>query len=411
MLAIAIRIAQRMGIHSEAVLAKCTALEAEMRRRLWWSLILFDTRICEMSDYKATMLAPSWDCRIPLNVNDSDLRLEMKDLPVVQGTSTEALFIVVRSEVAEFIRNSMFYLEFTNPALKPIAKDIHHGPIPEGGEAVALEKMIEDKYLKFCDPENMLHFMTIWMTRSYLAKCRLVEHYSVYYNSSVHQTEAQCDAGISYALRMLECDTKLMASPLTKRFFWLNQLYFPMPAYIQIVQDLRRRPVSKLAEQSWEVMSTNYEARFDALYGDGSPFFRVFAKLILQAWEGREAVLRQSDEPFMLPTVVSRIREQATQMGEKTQHSDTEQPDSIMSMGVDNFWLSMPMNFDSHPILSRLGGPDGYVGTEMGVYPNMPGQAPLEVDVNGLDWSAMDWSLMNAPSGYTAGSTDPSRPY
>ena len=177
MLGVAIRIAERMGIHSESDLAKCTVLEAEMRRRLWWSLVLFDARISEMTNYKTTKLTPTWDCKIPLNVNDSDLRPEMKEPPEAVGKSTEAIFAVVRGELGEFVRNTMFYLDFTAPALKPIAKDVQNGPIPEGGELVTLDKMIEDRYLKSCDPENPLHFMTIWTARAFLAKYRLMEHH------------------------------------------------------------------------------------------------------------------------------------------------------------------------------------------------------------------------------------------
>jgi hypothetical protein len=83
MLGLAIRISQRMGIHNKPIYAKCTALEAEMRRRLWWSLIMFDNRICEMFDYKTAMLAPTWDCRTPLNVNDFSIRPEVKTPPVI----------------------------------------------------------------------------------------------------------------------------------------------------------------------------------------------------------------------------------------------------------------------------------------------------------------------------------------
>jgi len=61
MLGVAMRIAQRMGIHTESTYAKYTALEAEMRRRLWWSLVIFDNRMCEMATYsKGTMLIPTW---------------------------------------------------------------------------------------------------------------------------------------------------------------------------------------------------------------------------------------------------------------------------------------------------------------------------------------------------------------
>lgn len=393
-LGVAIRIAQRMGIHSESALAKCTTLEAELRRRLWWSLVLFDTRIGEIADHKTSMLAPTWDCRIPLNVNDSDLRPEMKEPPAVQGKSTDALFAVVRSELGELVRHTMFHLDFTNPALKPIFKTVQRGLIPEVAELATLEKMIEDKYLKFCDPENPLHFMTIWWTRAYLAKCRLLEHHSRYSSSLVHQTDAQRDTAISHALRMLECDTKFMTSPLTKRFLWLAHVHFPFPAYIQIVQDLKRRPGSEQAEQAWEVMSDNYEARFGFLYYKGeNPFFKIFTKIVLQAWEAREAAFSQLGEPLMPPRIVSYIRHRVAQIAQNPQIADTQQPNGVMGMGIDNFPMSMPMDSGSHGLLYNIGGQGGYGVIGPGVYPNMSGQAPLDVDVNHLDWAAMDWGF------------------
>jgi hypothetical protein len=394
MLGVAIRIAQRMGIHSESALAKCTTLEAELRRRLWWSLVLFDTRISEMSDHKTATLAPTWDCKIPLNVNDSNLRPEMKEPPVVQGKSTDALFAVVRSELGEFVRDTMFYLDFTSPALKPIFKTVQHGLIPEVTELATLEKRIEDKYLEFCDPENPLHFMTIWWTRAYLAKCRLLEHHSRYSSSSVHQTEVQRDAAISHALRMLECDTRLRSSHLTKRFLWLVHLHFPFPAYIQIVQDLRRRPGSEQAEQAWEVMSDNYEAWFIFVYKDSeSPFFKIFNKIVLQAWEAREAAFSQSGEAMMPPRIVSSIRHRVARIAQNSQIADTQQPNGIMGIGIDNFPMSMPMGSDSQGLLYNVEGQGGYGEIGPGVYPNMPGQAPLNVDVNHIDWAAMDWGF------------------
>lgn len=400
MLGVAIRIAQRMGIHSESALDKCTALEAELRRRLWWSLVLFDTRISEMADHKTATLAPTWDCRIPLNVNDSDLRPEMKEPPAVQGKSTDTLFAVVRSELGEFVRHTMFHLDFTSPALKPIFKTVQHGLNLEVAGLVTLEKMIEDKYLKFCDPENPLHFMTIWWTRAYLAKCRLLEHHSRYSNSLVHQSDAQRDAAISHALHMLECDTKLMTSPLTKRFLWLIHLHFPFPAYIQIVQDLRRRPGSQQAEQAWEVMSDNYEAQFVFLCEDSeSPFFKIFTKIVLLAWEAREAAFSQLGEPLMPPKIVSSIRHRVAQIAQNAQIADAQQPNGVMGIGMNNFPVSMAMGSGSHGLLNNMGGQGGYGVNEPGVYSNMPAQALLDVDVNNLDWAAMDWGFEGVHPG------------
>lgn len=396
MLGVAIRVAQRMGIHSELNLAKCTALEAEMRRRLWWSLILFDTRIGELANYKTATLTPTWDCKIPLNVNDSDFRPEMKEPPQVQGTSTEALFAVVRSELGDFVRHTMFHVDFTSPALKPVIKDVLGGPFPATSDVVSLEKMIDDKYLKSCDPENPLHFMTIWTTRAFLAKSRLVEHYSRYSSLSMHQAEAQRDAAISYALCMLECDTKIVTSPLTKGFFWHINFYFPFPAYIHIVRTLKQRPFSDQAEQAWEVMSDNFEARFGTISRDDNPFFKIFTRIVLQAWEAREATLKQLGDSKVTPRIVLSIRQKVAQNSQKP---DTRQSTGSADMGLNNFPMSMPMGFSSHNLSYGIGGQGGYAVTWPWAYPDMPGLAPLEADFNQLDWSSMDWDLVNISTG------------
>lgn len=394
MLSIAIRIAQRMGLHSESAYAKCPALEAEMRRRLWWSLILFDTRICEMADYKAVMLTPTWDCRVPLNVNDFDLHPEMKDPPAVQGKSTEALFAVVRSEMGEFVRHSAFHLDFVSPALKTVAKDVQRGPVPEGSGLTTLEKTVEDKYLKFCNPENPLHFMTIWTTRAYLAKNRLVEHFSRFAGSSMQQTKAQRDAAISHALSILECDTKLMTSPLIKGYLWFVQFHFPLPAYIHIFQDMKRRPVGDHAEQTWEIMSDNYEARFMFLGKGNLHIFRLFAKIVLQTWEACQAVLSsQSEIPLLPPRIVSEIRNELAHLTQDEQIANIEQPKDVLGMSVDDFSMSMPMDLGSHAILYSM-GEQGYEGLGTVPYDNMHGQFAQDTDVNQSDWNSLDWDPM-----------------
>ena len=393
MLGIAIRIAQRMGIHSESTLSKQSPLEAELRRRLWWSLVLFDTRMSEMADHKTATLAPTWDCKIPLNVNDSDLSPEMKDPPAVQGNSTDALFVVVRSELADFVRHAAFYLDFTNPALKSIVKPgQNEGLVSEAAALENLGKTIDDKYLKFCDPENQLHFMTIWWTRSYLAKCRFLEHHSRHTNLSVPLTDAQRDAAIALACRMLECDTRLRSSSLSKRFQWMIYLYFPFPAYIQILQDLRRRPGSKEAERAWEIMSDNYDTTFVFINKDSdSPFFKAFTRMLLDAWEAREVASSQGGNLKLLiaPPIVSSVRHRVAQAAQNAQTADTQQ----LGMGINEVPMSMPMPMGS---MHNMSG-QGRYGMEL--YPDVLGQ----IDVDLFDLSAMDWGFQ----GVDPGSWDP----
>ena len=357
-----------MGIDNESANVKCTAFEAEMRRRLWWSLIIFDNRIAELSDFKTTALTPIWDCRVPLNVNDSDIRPEMKTQPSSHENPTEAIFVVVRSEVGEFVRHSYFHLDFTSPSLKAIAKDTHQGPTLEGGELSTLERTVEDGFLQSCSIETPLHFMTTWTTRGYIARNRLLEHCSRYPTRSKEPTDAHRDTALSHAMRMLECDTKLMASPLSKGYHWFLDTYFPFFAYIHIVQDLRKRPINEHAEKSWEVMSDNYEARFMDVNvkQDSSLLFEIFCKTVLQAWEAREAACGQLDEPLNPPRMVSDFKQKLKQMSLNAQKTIVEQHDSTFGMNVEDLSMPMPMDFvDYGPPYHRAG--QGLAGAAPGL--------------------------------------------
>lgn len=354
-----------------------------MRRRLWWSLKIFDSRIGELADHKTIVLDPTWDCRIPRNVNDSDLRVGMKTPPPVQGISSEALFAVVRGELGEFVRHSKAYLGFTNPSFKHFLSE----SAPEDGEMATLQKMVEDKYLKLCNPENPLHFMTIWSTRLFLAKHSLIEHYWKYFGSYGDQTVAQRDKAIGYALTMLESDTKILASPLTKGFLWLAHFYFPLPAYIHILQDLRRRPSSKLADKAWEVMSDNYDVRVTTHEETENPIYGLFVKLVLPAWEAREATLHPMPIP---PRIVSCVREVVAQKEQATQAAGMEH----MNIGIDDLNIpmpmpmSMPMGLGNYGLLYGAGGQDSSTGTSLGD----PGP------FNQFDWAAMDWDFAGRPA-------------
>lgn len=393
MLGAAIRIAQRMGIHDESANAKCTAFEAEMRRRLWWSLVIFDTRISEKTNHKDVTLAPTWNCKTPLNVNDFDLQPEMKTPPTVHTEPTEALFLVVRSEMCDFQRYSSSHLDFSNAILKSITRDIHNRVL-EGDDWATLEKMIEEKYLKLCNEENPLHFTTMWTARGYIAKNKLMEYYSKFSGSSVQPTDAQRDVAISLAQRMVQCDTKPLASPITKAYrWWLMGLQFPFPAYLHIVQHLRRRPVGEHTVKCWEVLSDNFEFRFMQIRDKDGHFFKVFARMILQAWTAREAVSGELGEPEATPRIVSQVKARVAQLTQDAQKSDSQQLECSMNMNIDDFLAPLPMDFLGDGPMPAFGGqmaPD----SGFGAFSDMSGQSAMCFNMNQPDWTMMDWNPM-----------------
>jgi hypothetical protein len=398
MLGTAVRIAQRMRIDTETVNARQPALEAELRRRLWWSLVLFDARMAEMTESKTSNLVPTWTCQVPSNVNDFDLRAETKSPPTVHQQSSEAIFVVMRSQVGDCLRRSFSHLDFINPVLKSIDSTAPYDPEIDSSRFKTLETTLNSNLLSLCDLENPLHFITIWSARAALAKSRFVHHLANC-PPNEQQTEEQRDAGLSYARTMLECDTKLMDSALIKSFRWIVYLHFPFPAYVHLVHDLRRRPFGDHVEKGWKAMSENCSARFmdmerkedpaEKIVGH-NPFFKIFAGIVLEAWAAREAA---SNEPEVPPLIVTRIRQKLALKDAKIQARVAALEKH--TPGSDDTHLHAPdlMDFES---FGSLYGVNEVDITNMSAGPlfTTPSLVPGGFNGGQWDWSASSWGAI-----------------
>lgn len=122
-----------------------------------------------------------------------------------------------------------------------------------------------------------------WTARGLFAKCRLLEHYSRASSMPRAQADSARDAAFGHAITMLECDSKICTSPLTTGFIWMIHFYYPFPAYVQVVQNLKRSPFSPLAERAWEALSANYEAHHSVRTPHDHMFYTILAPVALQA--------------------------------------------------------------------------------------------------------------------------------
>ncbi|KAI0602095.1 hypothetical protein F4775DRAFT_538255 [Biscogniauxia sp. FL1348] len=398
MFGMAIRIAERIGIHDETICAKAPVLEAEMRRRLWWSLKLFDIRIGELADYKSASLGTAWDCHIPLNINDSDLCPEMTRPPEAQSTPTEALFVVTRSMLGDFIRHSRFHLDFIIPASRHAN---HSQTDPAGDQLVIMEKRIEEKYLQHCDPDNSLHFMTIWTLRGHLARCHLVQYYSEHLGSPIEETDKQRDISISYALRMLECDTRVMTSPLTKGYIWISQFYFPFLAYVHVTNELRRRPLCGVAKRAWDVMSDNYEARLTHRSTNKNPIYDMFSKIVLGAWEACETTMAQKGKSLPVPKMVLHIKLRREQKEALNQTTCVEEPRDGLQMDTFMYNAPAPASMPTRPselsLTPQMDIRDSYTAVGPNSYLQSSGRSPLDDSAYQLDWASLNWTGYSWP--------------
>ncbi|KAG8623317.1 hypothetical protein KVT40_008293 [Elsinoe batatas] len=385
MLGCAIRIAQRLGFDSErSVVHGTTILEAELCRRLWWSLVSFDDRMFELGDYKSTARVATWTCKKPLNVNDSELRPQIKFQPATYGRATDAIFALVRSEVTAIVHAGTTPHEIYYPDTATPTRAVQMGEkLSEGIQS------IEHDYLQYCDPYQPLHYLTMWITRAFIAKKRAMEQMATSSKGSHRATNQQRDLVINYALYMLQCDTKLMSSSLTPGYFWFLDIYFPGFAYIQACQSLRQQPLQQHAERAWAIMSDNYQHRFVKAHKPMNPLIKAFSTIVVQAWDARMALVKSDESPPGEPSIVYHSKTRLEEASPTALHDQM------------NFMTSIA-NLIPYPVANTASSNDYGTPGSGASYNNVVNMTqtttPSAVDdqmITGLDMDHFDWTLLD----------------
>lgn len=162
---------QKIGLHRDGESLGLPPFEAEMRRRVWWQIIMLDTIYALMSGLGQSLLPRNWDTRAPHNVSDQDLFPTMTSIQSKEGP-TDMIFCLMQYEMAKLIVRTpgLEILLFRNDA--PTEKDI-----PEITQALQrldeLETNTGRMLEKYCDLSmGPVHELAKEMRPNWLSKLR-----------------------------------------------------------------------------------------------------------------------------------------------------------------------------------------------------------------------------------------------
>lgn len=88
-----------MGLYSDGRSLGLSIFEAEMRRRVWWQIVLLDNKNAQLSGLKNSGVANFFDTDIPANINDNDLNPNMSEQPLEHKHQTEMIFWLITYEI------------------------------------------------------------------------------------------------------------------------------------------------------------------------------------------------------------------------------------------------------------------------------------------------------------------------
>lgn len=288
-----------MGLSSDGTSYGLPPFETEMRRRLWWQIIILDCRTSEVSGSGPSILHRGWTTNLPANINDSDLYPGMQDWPLEYPGPTEMVYALPRCEAIQ-----LFLLTGCQSAEDGASQD---------KEIDDLGEHLQQKYFKFCDPSVPLHFFSVTMASSDVEKLRMCPRQPhVQASNRVSSTEEKKKL-FAHSLNMLEVHNTMMGCKTLKRFFWFINTNYPFPAHLYLLCGLRSRASDDLTERAWRVLAESYDNRlyYTRQYEPMNPVTMMhptLANLTIKAWEIRDVGLGLYPLTSNPPSFISEMR-------------------------------------------------------------------------------------------------------
>ncbi|KAI1823149.1 fungal-specific transcription factor domain-containing protein [Xylaria intraflava] len=290
---VAVRVAQKMGLHRDGELLGLPPFEAEMRRRIWWQIIMIDAVYALMSGLGQSLLPRFWDTKQPHNIHDADLYPTMTSLQPRDGP-TEMIYCLVSYDMAKMITDtpnleSAFLGNETGLATVIPTEEIEKAR----RRITELDQSISNLLANYCDPSmGPIHELAAGMRQMLTSKCwELIRPAKDQpeWGTEIRNTS---DNMFKIALVVLEKDLEFYHQ--TKGpFLWFLLTHFQIELLIYMTGQLSQRTSGSLVDRAWAVVRKQYDIH-DELDTLSSKTHLALAILVVRGWKAREAFLQEA---------------------------------------------------------------------------------------------------------------------
>ncbi|KAF2729021.1 hypothetical protein EJ04DRAFT_580956 [Polyplosphaeria fusca] len=339
---IAVRIGQRMGLHKETGSAHLSPFQREMRRRLWWQIVVLDRTSSEVTNIGAANV--DWDTKLPANLDDRDLNQDMQELPKDREGATEMMFVRMRYELGQFFKTlkcgeharneyDASWTRLKHPSVSLVEKD----------RALAeITSHFEVRYLRYCDPTVPLHYLVSVTARSILCMLYLATR-QPWDLSGKREDMSQEERDNTYekALKVIEYGNVLQRSQATKCFLWRENAFFIWHPFIFVLHYLAHASTNLPMDKAWEHVEQVYKDRPTLLSERKNDLHAAVRKLTVKAWDHREKILEEQGRmPMRDPDFIRILKQTATSDVNPTSNEHTDvlldspQPQNVSPMAA-----------------------------------------------------------------------------
>jgi len=226
LLGLALRLAQGLGLHRDGNGAHLPPFEAEMRRRLWWQLVVLEVRSVEDRGSETLLAADSYNTRMLTNISDVDFGPGSTTPLEDRRGPTDVIFSLATA------MSSRAYLELCNPRFSCSSSLPQPGlaPSPPTPEYLAAQaRLLRETFIDTADPSHPASALAASTVQIVLAKHWLSLHYP--FRPDPHRRPAASAAAaaaargeaLHHAVAVMEQfeSTRALAGPYT----WYTDTY------------------------------------------------------------------------------------------------------------------------------------------------------------------------------------------
>ncbi|KAJ5692472.1 C6 transcription factor domain-containing protein [Penicillium macrosclerotiorum] len=292
---VAVRIAQRMGLHRDGEELGLAPFDIQMRRRLFYQLLPLDGTASQMAGAGIKVAPEVWNTKMPLNINDNQIWPNMSELPLEHSRATEMIFYLSRLSTGQLIAKSRGIIG---------GRSVQNADTQEAELYIdRAERKLEEKYIRYCDVADPLHFLTVVLCRSGIATMRLRVGLSRIKNQTA--TDFERKTTFELALKIVDNDSSVYAhSELVRKYRWYVRPFFVWGMWDSLtllLMTLWKRG-DLLSHEETVMTWTKLERVFKnhkELIENERALYVAFGKAALRAWDAN-ALSNELPEPAFI---------------------------------------------------------------------------------------------------------------
>ncbi|KAJ4211738.1 hypothetical protein NW759_012338 [Fusarium solani] len=302
-----VRIAMSMGYHRDGTRLHLSPFETEMRRRIWWQIVMYDIKLGIDCGLTYSCIPKRFDTRQPLNLNDVDLFPDATGELAHRDGPTEMAFVMIIHRVAAYLLD-----EETRQAVEAniLGQEIHPTSVERNRALIdGLEADLLDMESRFINAKASNAHAAALAIRPHLIK-RLHDMMRPMHESPDWGVDVFSPRDNLFKLILSSCENASDSYEQMDRwgFAWYIRLHFNLDILASLSTFLYHRPMSSLADRGWAIFTSLY-IRHTLLQDPKSGAAVISAQFALKAYAQRERALVEAGQCVETPDFIIKLRQ------------------------------------------------------------------------------------------------------